>query len=432
MADTKQRRSRTPLSRRQALAMMGAASGALIAGKRSAAAQSPAVRKKVKLLYWNWADNPNHLKITTDAVAGFNKAQELIEVEVDANMATQESRKKLVVAYAAGAAPDVCNLIQYWAQDYLDSGILFPVEDYFNKWDAKADFFPNIMEQVRSKPKQPILYIPQTSIPFFMIYRADWLKEAGLPVPDTYEQFISTCKAISKPPERYGHAIRGQGYSGVQVITPVWHSAGVTFADDKGGSDFDSPAAIDVTRKWVDMLLKDHSAQPTAVNDGYREIFALMEKSKTGFWFYGPHASPQLMTALGDKIKAAPYPRVGDKKYMLANTEGPMIVSTCKEKDAAWELVKWLTSGDVALSFTKTRSVPPVRYSLAKNEFFQNNQFIKMSLDHTDQWWIPPYDNPNWANFQDKIAPFWQETLSGKLSAEGFNKQGAKFLRGGA
>src|ERR1700761_4949899 len=78
------------LSRRSLLGMMGATAGGLVAGNRPAAAQSPAspaVRKKVKIVYWNWADNPNHLKISTDSVDMFNKSQNLIEVELDANMA---------------------------------------------------------------------------------------------------------------------------------------------------------------------------------------------------------------------------------------------------------------------------------------------------------------------------------------------------------
>ena len=35
-----------------------------------------------------------------------------------------ESRKKLVTSFAAGAAPDVAMMVQYWAQDYYDNGIL--------------------------------------------------------------------------------------------------------------------------------------------------------------------------------------------------------------------------------------------------------------------------------------------------------------------
>jgi multiple sugar transport system substrate-binding protein len=419
----------TRISRRHAIGVVGAAAGAAIASPKLA---FPNVRKKVKLTYWNWADNPNHQKISTDSVAMFNASQDFIEVEVDANMAVMESRNKLVVSYAAGAAPDVIMTVQYWLQDYYDNGILEPLEDQFNAWEDKDDFFPNVMEQVRSKPGQPIMMIPQTSIPYFNFYRADWFEEAGLAVPDTYDEFIAAAKALTKAPDRYGYALRGQKYSAIQVILPIWHSAGVNFVNEDGSVDFDMPEAVDVTEKWVGMLIKDKSCQPTAINDGYRELYALMEKSKCAMWLYGPHASPALMAALGDAIQGAPNPRVGPERYMLANPEGPMMVSTCPEKEAAWEFIKFITTGDAAMLYTANRAVPPVRYSLADAAPFQDNRFIKMSLDESDTWWTPPYHDENWTNFQDKIAPFWQETLGEKMSPKEFNEIGARLLRGEA
>src|SRR5678815_5937976 len=127
------------VSRRKTLGLLGAAGASALAG--TAAVAQPAVRKKVKLTYWNWADNPVHQKISLDSVDMFNKSQNFIEVEVDATMAVMESRKKLVVAFAAGGAPDVIMTVQYWVQDYFENGILHPIEDWFNKWDAKSDFF---------------------------------------------------------------------------------------------------------------------------------------------------------------------------------------------------------------------------------------------------------------------------------------------------
>jgi len=323
-------------------------------------------------------------------------------------------------------------MVQYWAQDYYDNGILHPIEEYFNKWDARSDFLPNVVEQVRSKPGQPILYLPQTSIPYFLFYRADWLAEAKQKVPDTYDEFITACRAISKPPERYGIAMRGQTYSAIQVILPIWASAGVKFVDEKGNVDFDSPAAIGVTEKWVGLLTKDNAAQPTAVSDGYREQYALMEKGKCGMWYYGPHGSPALIKALGDAIQAVNNPRVGPNHYMLANPEGPLMTTSCKEKEAAWEFMKFIASGDALLLYTAKRMVPPVRKSFFNNAAFENNRFIKMSLAESNTWYMPPYYAKNWANFQDKIPPYWQETLSKKITVQQFHAQGAKFLRGQA
>ena len=430
-------RKRAGVSRRKALKALGAAGiaaagGSLLGATSSAVAQAPAVRKKVKLTYWNWADNPVHQSISVDSVNMFNKSQGFIEVEVDATMAVMESRKKLVTSFAAGAAPDVAMMVQYWAQDYYDNGILHPIEEYFNKWDARSDFLPNVVEQVRSKPGQPILYLPQTSIPYFLFYRADWLAEAKQKVPDTYDEFITACRAISKPPERYGIAMRGQTYSAIQVILPIWASAGVKFVDEKGNVDFDSPAAIGVTEKWVGLLTKDNAAQPTAVSDGYREQYALMEKGKYGMWYYGPHGSPALIKALGDAIQAVNNPRVGPNHYMLANPEGPLMTTSCKEKEAAWEFMKFIASGDALLLYTAKRMVPPVRKSFFNNAAFENNRFIKMSLAESNTWYMPPYYAKNWANFQDKIPPYWQEALRQKITVRDFHVQGAKFLRGQA
>ena len=274
--------------------------------------------------------------------------------------------------------------------------------------------------------------MPQTSIPYFLFYRADWLNEAKLKVPVTYDEFIAAARAISKPPDRYGLAMRGQTASAIQVIFPIWASAGVKFADDKGNVDFDSPAAIAITEKWVGLYTKDKAAQPSAVNDGYRELYALMEKGKCGMWFYGTACKPRADHRIGrcDSGYVESAGRI--QKYMIANPEGPIMTSTCKEKDAAWEFIKFITSGDALMLYTGKRMVPPVRKSIAKADIFQNNRFIKMSLTESETWWMPPYAHKNWTNFQDKIPPYWQETLREKISVKDFHAQGAKLLRGQA
>ena len=94
------------MSRRKALDAARRGGGAAAGGtaRRGATRRAaPAVRKKVKLTYWNWADNPATRRSRSTRSTMFNKSQNFIEVEVDATMAVMESRKKLVVSFAAGA-----------------------------------------------------------------------------------------------------------------------------------------------------------------------------------------------------------------------------------------------------------------------------------------------------------------------------------------
>src|SRR5205085_11324286 len=115
------------LTRRQALGALGLA-GAALASPRAAWAQgAPAVRRKVKLTYWGWADNPVHQKMSIDAVEQFNKSQEFITIELDATSLVQELRQKVAVAFASGAAPDMAGVVQTHVQDWFDNGILHPI-----------------------------------------------------------------------------------------------------------------------------------------------------------------------------------------------------------------------------------------------------------------------------------------------------------------
>ena len=201
MADIKETtdKRRRRATRRGVLRALGtaglAASGALAAG--TLFAQAPAVRRKVELVYWGWADNPVHQRMSIDAVDQFNKSQSFITVKLDASSLVQELRQKVVVAFAAGSPPDLAGAVQTHVQDYYDNGILEPVGPFFDKWDQKSDYFPSAVAAMRSKPEQPVLYMPTAILPYVLYYRADWFDEAKLKAPATYDEFIAAARAMT-------------------------------------------------------------------------------------------------------------------------------------------------------------------------------------------------------------------------------------------
>ena len=67
------------------------------------------------------------------------------------------------------------------------------------------------------------------------------------------------------------------------------------------------------------------------------------------------------------------------------------MTTSCKEKDAAGELIRYISSGDALLLYTAKRMVPPVRKSFFNNPAFENNRFIKMSVADSNTWSMPPY-----------------------------------------
>lgn len=427
-------KAKTGVTRREALALLGggvAAGGALLYDPNAAVAQTN-VRKKVNLSYWTWADNPGHQKRLVDAVAAFNQENGFITIDVDASSITMEARNKVVVAYAAGTAPDISGTVQTHAQDWFSTGILHPIDEFFQQWDEKDDYFPNVVDAMRAKADQPVLFLPIAILPYVAYYRADLFDKAGIAPPATYDEFIAAAKALTSAPDVYGYALRGLDYYAVQPIEPIHRSAGVKFVDENGNVDFDGPEAVAVTEKWVGMYTRDKSCQPTAVNDRYVELFALMEQGKGAMWIYGTHSSPQLDAALGDRIQAVRIPTAGGEPYTLANPEGNFIVSTCPEKEAAWEFLRYMSKGAPSISLGPERGLMPVRKSLSELPIVQDNRFFKVATAESDHWWRPPYHHEYWANYQDKIAPYWQEALREEISVQEFHDTAAAMLRGEA
>jgi ABC-type glycerol-3-phosphate transport system substrate-binding protein len=123
---------------------------------------------------------------------------------------------------------------------------------------------------------------------------------------------------------------------------------------------------------------------------------------------------------------------VKDKLHMLANPEGLMIMSSCKEKEAAWELIVHLSSGQPARVFSADRGALPVRKSVAAEPVFQQNRFFKLAIALAPSWWMPPFFHKYWASYRDKVTPYFQQALRQEISVKDFHVQAAKILRGEA
>ncbi len=89
-------------------------------------------------------------------------------------------------------------------------------------------------------------------------------------------------------------------------------------------------------------------------------------------------------------------------------------------------------ASDKAKELTQGRGYLPVRKSLSADPSIQSNRFFKVATASAENWWTPPFAAKNWANYQDKIAPYWQQALRQEITPKQWNEQAATFLRGEA
>ncbi len=130
------------------------------------------------------------------------------------------------------------------------------------------------------------------------------------------------------------------------------------------------------------------------------------------------------------RIQAVAVPSAGTRNYQLFNGNGNFIVSSTKEKEAAWEFVKFMASEEASISLGPERGFMPVRASLSKHPLVRGSAAMEIVTQNSANLWSPPFFSENWINYQDGIAPYWQQMLRKQISVADYHAQAAALLRG--
>ena len=183
-----------------------------------------------------------------------------------------------------------------------------------------------------------------------LFYRKDLFEKAGLQPPKTLEELEAAAKKLNDPDNGvYGIVSRGQRGAAVTQFSSYLYAYGGDFLKD-GKCVLDTPEAVKAMQYYGKIL---HDYGPAgATNMSWPQAQALMASGKVAMWTDASTLLPGLLdpqkSKVADKIGIAMFPAgpAGQHPYMVV----PWAVSISaqsKNKDAAWEFIKWLSSEEV-------------------------------------------------------------------------------------
>ncbi len=225
-----------------------------------------------------------------------------------------------------------------WAADmhpYVDKDAAFDVKDFVDATILSLTF------------EGRLLGIPTTTEHQILYYRKDVLAKAGLAVPKTLDEMMAVAAKIHDPANGfYAMVNRGKKNILITQFSSYLHSYGGSFNEgDK--ALIDTPQAIAAMKFYTDLLR--NYGPPGITNFSWPEAAALMAQGKAGMFtdadaIYLNVVAPD-KSIVGDKIGFAVFPAgpAGSKPFNVCS--GAIGVSNfSKQKDAAAEFVKWMTS----------------------------------------------------------------------------------------
>ncbi len=320
-------------------------------------------------------------------------------------------------------------------------GWIAPLDDYINNpalteksYDFE-DFYPAALDvntwDPQGKGKGPLWAIPANEEGYALFYRKDILQEAGIAVPQTYEELISAARQLD-----------GQTFAGKRItgfvgrgektfptmtggFSAVFFSHGAKDVTPDGEVVINSPEGVKAVETWAEL----HKYSPNNVGTfTWYESMNHFAAGNAAFFIDADHMAetfenPEVSSVVG-KVGYA-LPPQGDAGRACGIWLWSLgMASASKNNIAAWLFLQWATSKEQFEKSITEGNINPTRQSLANSETMREytkdwgnyNQTWQTILDKYAEWRY--IKSPKFPELGDRWALAVQEVVLGERSAK--------------
>jgi multiple sugar transport system substrate-binding protein len=303
----------------------------------------------------------------------YNKANPGVKVEIETGGATSELQRQYLstVLNAKDSAIDLFLIDIVNPAQYASKGWIEPLDKYVGGPIAlKNDYLP--VYQNANVIGGKLYAMPSQGDSMFMYYRKDLLSKHGIATPKTWDDLAAAAKKVTAAegnPNLQGLSFQGAPIEGAvcTFLLPYW-GQGKQFNDGAGKLTLDKTAAVNGLKMWLKMMddgvSKKNIAEvttPVTVNEfkAGNVVFAI----NWGFAFdrFKDDADSKVKGNVG--VMPLPAMAGGKSATCMGGWQWAMNAYG-KNKDAAGNLIKFLSSKESSAFIASEGSILPVYQSV--------------------------------------------------------------------
>lgn len=293
----------------------------------------------------------------------------------------------LLPSILAGKGPDVS--LQVSGSEPVNLAMrnaTLPISDFSDFDEISKRFMPSAILPFKYLDK--VYALPETQSFPMMFYRKDILDSLGIEVGNlqTWDDFVSVLPIIQKKYMTVGMMPTVQNY-----VMFLYQMGGSLYKDGGKASNLDDKISVNAFKKWSDLY----------VGNGLPIEFNFENRFRVGEIPIGiaDYTTFNLLTVSAPEIKGlwgmVPVPGIKSEngsinRVVAAGGAGCVLLRTTKDRQSAWEFMKWWTSEEIQLQFgNELESIMGMaaRYGTANVEAFK---LLPWSEDQKDmlltQW----------------------------------------------
>ena len=360
-----------------------------------------------------WADNTEYSQLMQEIIEKFNNEKGIEVVGEEVPWDGGAYSENLFNACMGGGSPDVATWKLTSTPLFVNNDLLTDLTPYIDKWEDKDDIPENIYNIMKEAggSEEEMYVMPWNVQVLYVYYRPSIFEKAGVEVPKTYDEFLEAIKKCTMDTDGDGETdVYGFGMRGAKGGQEPWGS----FIYGEGG-DFENLTSKESVKGMQDFidLYENGYVPPTAVSDGFQETVANFQSGLTAMFIHHTGSSANMEEVLGDDVAAFPFPAGEGQWTSMGDTE-TVIFESCENKAAAFEWVSYLATGEGQKMWCEGTGQVPVSQTVQQGEYFQNNKFMKASIEGMDYAGIIPIKDTT----TEWISTVWPSTVGQALTGE--------------
>jgi multiple sugar transport system substrate-binding protein len=259
----------------------------------------------------------------------------------------------------------ISNRGEYDLTVYLDtmgpsiSQFLQPLDNYVKRDKIDTSQWPSAVLD-ESKYNGKLISLPVRAHVQMLFYRKDIFNKLHMNPPTTWTELEADGKKITQSTGISGivpyYAPGNNGQNLYMWTAYLWSNGGDIF-DKNMKPIFNNQQGIEATQRYIDLLTKDKIAPPGSTTFGEQDARTYFEKGKAAMWLgwwwvYPEFNNPQISAKdVAGNVGYAPVPGWEGKQATSNVSSFPLaMMKDSKNKDAAWEVLKWLASSSEELN----------------------------------------------------------------------------------
>jgi ABC-type glycerol-3-phosphate transport system substrate-binding protein len=261
---------------------------------------------------------------------------------------------------------------------YVEMGICDDMTPYFT-----AEELANISDPVREfcTVDGKFVLFPWYSGPNALIYRSDWLADAGIEPPANLDEMLDAAKKLTTP-EHYGFGMIGTNDdSGQTRFVMIMRSFGARELYQENGkwkTEVGSPESIAAFKYFAGLKNEAGVVPPGALENSFNENVNLFAAGQIGMLIAGSNSVGKIFMANPDlkgKIGSVQMP-VGKTTFTPISILGWSLNPDSKSKAEAVKFAKFMSSKENAIRWVETTGrMPCSKDAIEASDYLKSDLF---------------------------------------------------------